>query len=387
MTGIRKRKARRKQVALMMEGIGYSFGREQIESIIEYYRRHADWQILTGERLQPFVSIDELRGWEGDGVIAQAYSEAEVEGLRALDIPVVNTSSYRPARCFATVSGDNYAIGAMAAHHLMERTLDQFAFVGESDVEPNITRLDGFRTTLESQGASCELLLYMARGSEHPSNLVDALAGLTCPVGIMANADRTGFAVLEACRRLGLRCPEDVMLIGVDNDTVFCSLAPTTITSIDPAAGQIGYQAAKMLDRLMNGQDVANEHVLVPPAGVIERHSTEMTRYKYPEVARALRFIRRREAECINAADVVAAVPVSRRWLEMKFKEEIGHGIYHEIRRVHIERAKTLLVETDWSVSRVSRECGFNSAARFDVTFQDLAGMTPAEYRNAHAAS
>lgn len=391
MAGRTRRKARPKQVALMMEGVGYSFSRQQIESIIEYCRRHADWRILTGERLQPFVSIDELRGWDGDGIIAQAYSEDEIEGLQALGIPVVNTSSYRLANCFHTVSGDNVAIGAMAARHLMERKLDRFAFVGELDVEPDDSRLEGFRKTLESQGATCEVLLYSMKrdrgrltDSEHPSIHVEALNALEFPVGIMASADRTAFAVLEACRRLGKRCPEDVMLIGVDNDAVYCSLPPTSITSIDPAAGQIGYQAAEMLDRIMNARTMENEHVLIPPAGVVERHSTEMTRHRYPEVARALRFIRRHEADCINAADVVAAVPVSRRWLEMKFKEELGHGIYHEIRRVHIERAKTLLMEADWSVSRISRECGFNSAARFGLTFHEFTGTTAAEYRKAH---
>jgi LacI family transcriptional regulator len=387
-----RRRKRIKHVALMLEGGGYCYEQRQIEQIIEYYRRHADWRILSGKRLQPFVSIDDLVGWEGDGVICQAYSEEDVDGLVSLGIPVVNTSSYAKARCFPTVSADNFAIGALAARHLMERNLDHFAYVGETEVEPDRTRLQGFRQTLETQGIDCVVMSYelkRERGrlveGEHPSIHVEPLAKLEFPVGVFASSDRTGYAVLEACRQLEMRCPEDVLLIGVDNSTVYCTLPQTTMSSIDPAAGKIGYRAAQMLDRLMNGQEVANQHVLVPPSGIQERHSTEVIRYKYPEVARAMRFIRRREGEFIYAADVVAAVPVSRRWLEMKFKEEVGHGIYHEIRRVHVKRAKRLLLETDWSVSRISRECGFNSGTRFDVTFQELTGMTASQYRETNA--
>lgn len=372
----------------MIQGTDYSFGRRQVENVFEYYRRHSDWTIQTNDRYKAFVTIDELRGWDGDGIIAQAYSDREIEGLKSLGVPVVNTSSYRKAWCFPTVSADNRAIGAMAARHLMGRNLDRFLFVGAGNTEPDVSRLAGFRDTLKEQGATCETLLY--RQAAHPATDVtqlgasprlNALRQFTFPIGIMTPSDLVGFGILEACRRLGLRCPEDVMLVGVDNDELYCNLASSTMSSVDSAPDVIGYLSAELLDRLMNSLPVDQTHVLVPPTEVVERQSTERSRYKYPEVGRALRFIRRHANVFINAADVVAAVPVSRRWLEMKFKEEVGHGIYHEIRLVHIERAKQLLKETDWSVSRVSRECGFNSSARFDATFQDLVGVSASDYR------
>lgn len=132
----------------------------------------------------------------------------------------------------------------------------------------------------------------------------------------------------------------------------------------------------------MSNEPLENAMVLVPPLRIVQRDSTDMTRSEYPEVALALRFIRNHAGDFIDVSNVLAVVPVSRRWLEIKFNAEVGHGIYQEIRRVHIERAKELLMATDWSVARISRESGFNNTERFDFAFQKLMGMSATEYRN-----
>jgi LacI family transcriptional regulator len=135
----------------------------------------------------------------------------------------------------------------------------------------------------------------------------------------------------------------------------------------------------------MDGETLENNRILVPPKRIVFRNSTDMTRSEYPEVARALRFIRNRVTEFIDVSSVLDVVPVSRRWLEMKFKEEVGHGIYQEIRRIHVERAKELLVTTDWSISRIAKESGFNNTERFEFAFQKLLGMSATEYRKQQA--
>lgn len=380
-----------KRVALAITAHEYAHGREKIMGIIDYYRKHSAWEIHRNELSQPYVMPESLAGWDGDGIVGEIYTDADAANLSALGIPLVNTSSSEIARDIPTVGVDNHAIGRMAAEHLVECKLDNFAFVGVVGLSHVRERYEGFVEVLDRDGNSCSLVQYQPTESsdDHvseetvtPEQLMDALKELELPVGIMASTDRVGFAVLEACRRLGLRSPEDVALIGVDNDEMYCNLAYSSMTSIAPNARQVGFSAAAMLDKLMDGEELAESRILVPPKRIHFRNSTDMTRSEYPEVARALRFIRNHANEFIDVTNVLDVVPVSRRWLEMKFKDEVGHGIYQEIRRVHIERAKELLLATDWPVSRVAKESGFNNTERFDFAFQKLLGMSASEYRN-----
>ncbi len=383
-----------KRVALAIVAHEYAHGREKIKGIIDYYRKHSAWDIHRNELSQPFVMPEDLVGWDGDGVISEIYTVEDVKNMASLSVPCVNTSSSELAINFPSVRVDNHEIGCMAAAHLVECKLDNFAFAGPIELRHVRERYEGFSRTLEKNGGRCALVNYAPRPSQGqhiseelilPEKLIEALDGLELPVGIMASSDRVGFAVLEACRKMGLRSPEDVALIGVDNDEMYCNLAYSTMTSIDPRARKVGFGAAAMLDKLMSGEQLEREHILIPPGRIVFRNSTDMTRSEYPEVARALRYIRNHANEFIDVTNVLDVVPVSRRWLEMKFKAEVGHGIYQEIRRVHVERAKELLETTDWPVSRVAKESGFNNTERFEFAFQKLMEMSATEYRKQHS--
>jgi LacI family transcriptional regulator len=383
-----------RQVALAIVAHEYSHGRRKIQGIIDFYRKHCAWEILRNEMAQPFVMPEDMEGWSGDGVIGEIYTASDADILGSLPMPFVNTSSTSLARELPTVGVDNHAIGRMAAEHLVECKLDSFAFVGPTGLCHVGERYEGFSDALERAGGQCELVQFEPakisrdHASEEmvtPDQLMDAIRGLELPVGIMASSDRVGFSVLEACRKLGLRSPEDVALVGVDNDDMYCNLAYSSMTSIAPNAREVGFRAAAMLDQLMEGQALTESRVLIPPKRIVFRNSTDMTRSEYPEVARALRFIRNHANEFIDVSNVLDVVPVSRRWLETKFKEEVGRGIYQEIRRLHIERAKELLLTTDWPVSRVAKESGFNNTERFEFAFQKLLEMSATEFRRQQA--
>lgn len=379
-----------KKVALAIVAHEYAHGRRKIEGIIDYYRKHSAWEIHRNAESQPFVMPEDLSNWNGDGVISEIYTAEDVAIFNSLSIPIVNTSSSSLVNDFPSVRVDNHAIGRMAAEHLVECKLDNFAFVGPEGLFHARERHEGFTQALEKSDGTFTSVWYQPRDvrgthvSEElvmPETLLDALSGLPLPVGIMASSDRVGFAVLEGCRKLGLRSPEDVAVIGVDNDDMYCNLAFSSMTSIAPNARDVGFIAAGILDKLMSGEELEETCVLVEPTRIVFRNSTDMTRSQYPEVARALRFIRNHANEFIDVTNVLDVVPVSRRWLEMKFKDEVGHGIYQEIRRLHVEQAKELLVTTDWPVSRVAKNSGFNNTERFEFAFQKLLGMSATEYR------
>lgn len=380
-----------KLVAIAIMAEGHAYLREKIMGLIDYYSRHSHWAMHRNELSQPFVRLSSLQGWQGDGVVSEIYTQADRDMADSLSMPFVNTASGDFAEGIPTVRVDNKLVGEMGAKHLMECDVDSFFFVGPMNLSMAKVRYAGFKEALARSNHECSLVQYasnrelkngeVSEDVVQPSQLIEVLKDLPTPVGIMAASDRIGFAVLEACRHLGLRSPEDVAVIGVNNDEMYCKLAHTSMTSIDVQAREIGFRAAEMLDALMSGQKLKERQLLIPPLRVVYRDSTDMIRSEYPEVARALRFIRNHAAEFIDVTSVLGVVPVSRRWLEMKFKNELGHGIYQEIQRVHVERAKELLATTQISIAQLSRECGFNSAERFEHTFQKLVGMSSSEFR------
>lgn len=379
---------------MAFEGGDYDFGRHKIHGVIDYYQKHADWEFVCNGWLQPFVMAKDLPAWDGDGVIGEIYTEDEASLLEALPFPFVNTSSSDVAHGFPSVCVDNRAIGQLAAEHLIECKLDRFVFIGPDGYRFVKERFKGFSSVVEPSGA--KLLSFFTQPSKQtlhmppeiipPDRLRDIIAGLEYPVGIMVSGDRVGFSVLQVCRQLGLRSPEDVAVIGVDNVKMYCNMAYSSLTSIDPNAYEVGYQASAMLDRLMNGEELENTRILIPPKGIVFRNSTDLTRSEFPEVARALRFIRNHSSESIDVSNVLDVVSVSRRWLEMKFADEIGHGVFEEIRRVHMERAKELLLSTDWTVLRVARGSGFNTVEQLEYNFQKLFGMSATQYRKSQAS-
>lgn len=393
----RKRKSqlmKLRRVAVMISVHEHTYGYEKIGGIIDYYSRHSAWDIYRNEWGQPIINNpQELKAWDGDGIIGEVYDEKTADLISALGIPFVNTASADLGGRFPGVMLNNRLIGKIAAEHLIELKLDQFAFVGPQNHWYAHERCKGFSDAIKSGGGECCSFFYDVNqsGESHvPRDMgdLDALREtvkkLPRPIGILAASDRVGFAILEACRKLGISSPEEVSLIGVNNDSIFCQMAMPSMSSVDVSAHQVGFTAAQMLDDLMEERPLKKSQVLVAPNRIIPRNSTDMTRSEFPEVARALRFIRLHDREFIDVNDVMAVVPVSRRWLELKFKQEVGWGIYHEIRRVRVERAKHLLETTDWPVSRIASESGFKTAQQFDEAFKKLVGMVGREYRQKH---
>ncbi|MDF7824525.1 substrate-binding domain-containing protein [Pontiellaceae bacterium B12227] len=396
----RKRKSQLMEyrtVALLMQVRDYSYGRKKVQGIIDYQNRHCAWDIYRNAMGQPFVETPaELKGWDGDGIVGEAYDEKTIDLVKSLDVPFVNTASAGCTGPFPSVMLNNRLIGKMAARHLIERKLDRFAFVGPRNLWYVRERYEGFSEAVRQSGGECIPLFFDAvqKGSVHiPEDwlgreyLLDVMGDLPRPLGIMASNDRVGVAVLEVCRKLGIRSPEEISLIGVDNDnSISCQLANPSMTSVDVAAEEVGFIAARMLDDLLEGRELKESRVLVPPRRVVLRNSTDMTRSEYPEVVRALRFIRRHEHEFIDVSDVLAVVPVSRRWLELKFKEEVGWGIYQEIQRVHVERAKHLVKTTKWPMARIVQESGFRTVKHLDETFKKICGVTSQQYVKSRAS-
>jgi LacI family transcriptional regulator len=201
------------------------------------------------------------------------------------------------------------------------------------------------------------------------------------PLGVFACQDAWGVRLVEACRHAGLHVPDEVALLCVDNDDLLCELTRPALSSIDLPHERIGYEAAALFDQLLTGAEPGAESVSFPPLGVVSRLSTDVLCIADADVAAAVRFIRERGHLPLRVRDVLHAVPVSRRALERRFHQTLQRGLGEEIRRVHLERAKTLLTSADLPTPQVAERSGFSNANHLATVFRLELGLTPLAYR------
>jgi LacI family transcriptional regulator len=384
-----------KRVALRFS-LNSGLTRDMVRGVIAYTQKHGPWEIdIRSSEPIAFTDWDELKTWKGDGIIAPIYEPAQIRMLQKKNIPVVNVADSIGDMSFPSITFDNLATGKMAAEYLLAYKLDRFAFIGPKKYGYSLKRCKAFAETIAQHGGSCtKCWIKPVTSAAHKilddswvaqGHYLAALQQLQPPVGILAANDQVGYGILRAARQLGLRSPEDICLLSVDNDEILCNLAHPNLSSISLAAEQFGYKAAAMLDAQMRGRPLQEPCIIIPPDKIITRNSSDFIHHDNRYVAEALRYIRNHAGRFIDVSDVMSVVPISRRSLERLFQDQIGHGVYKEIARCHIERAKELLTQTDWSISRIARESGYNSTNRFEVAFRNETTVGAMHYRKSMA--
>jgi LacI family transcriptional regulator len=203
------------------------------------------------------------------------------------------------------------------------------------------------------------------------------------PVGLMACNDIRGQQVLNACREVGIAVPEEVAVLGVDNDDVLCDLSYPTLSSIVPDTHRIGHEAAALLERMIGGESPPRKSTLIPPLGVVTRRSTDVLAIEDRHLARAVRFIREHACEGITVEDVLEHVPLSRSVFERRFDQLFGHTPKAEILRARLDRLKQLLAETELPLKQIAFKVGFEHAEYMNVFFKERTGQTPGQFRAA----
>jgi LacI family transcriptional regulator len=207
------------------------------------------------------------------------------------------------------------------------------------------------------------------------------------PLGVMAANDMVASDVLDAADHAGLQVPEDIAVVGVDNDPILTELSLVPLTSVEVDKQRVGYEAAALLDRMLGGAAPPKQPMLIPPAGVVTRRSTEVLAVSDPEVVRAVRFIQEHFREPIGVANAAAETFLSRRRLQDRFRAALGHGISEEITRQRIQFAQHLLTQTEHKIGAVARMAGFASVHRMSKVFRRKLATTPQAYRDSHRPS
>ncbi len=363
------------KVGIFIDSIG-TFGRGVTRGVLAY-QRYRQWQLsmLRTWIFQPAAFIDH---WSGDGLIAMIPDDDIAQSLAATGKPFVCVSSLLPELYPVSVVADDFAVGQMAAHHFLDRGFRNFGFCGQSDSDPPssfvVNRRGGFVHEIEQAGFTVQSIAKV-------DDLEHLLKNIMLPAAIFASNDELGIRVISMAERLGLRVPEQIAVLGVDNDDLLVESGSISLSSIQLPTFKIGFEAASLLDQIIRGIAPAQTLLKMPPVEVVTRKSTDITAIADPDLTAALAFIRQHVAEPIGVPDVVSAVPVSRRVLERRFQKHLQRSLFEEIQRVHIERACSLLIDTELSIADVAQASGFSCRSRFHAAFARATGRTPKDYR------
>lgn len=363
----------------------------EIVAGVARYAREAGWILYDTPSHSRLASTHIGRC---DGIITLLGSQRErpmIEHCLRVRVPVIDLSDQLPDLPFPRVLPDNAAIGRMGAEHLLDRGLRHLAFLEVDAAAPVVReRKQAFERAVKQANLDFYPLDATATANRDVGRVVGwlarRLADLPRPLGIMAQCDGEAVFILQACRDAGLRIPEDVAVLGVDNDPIYCELGLVPLSSVDTNREMQGYRAAELLARLMAGGPAPAKAIRIPPVLVVSRRSTELTAIADPEVARALQYIAANYSRPIRVDDVLAAAGGSRRNLYNKFDREIGRSIVRELRRRRIEHAKRLLACSGEKLDAIALQCGFEDAKVFSKCFKQCEGVSPSQFRALHTA-
>jgi LacI family transcriptional regulator len=376
----------RKSVALLIE-TSNAYSRGVLEGVIDYMRQHEPWSITLPEQERGASPPDWLSRWRGDGIIARIETDEIARAVRQTKLPVVDVSAARHLPDIPWVETDDQAIARLAAEHLLERGFRHLAFCGDAGFNWSVWRGQHFEQIVLKAGSQCHVHESIPRmdtsysWNREKQRLMTWLKRLPRPIGIMACYDIKAQQLLDVCRELEIAVPEEMAVIGVDNDRLLCDLADPPLSSVICNTRRAGYEAASLLDRMMSGETMAPEARLLEPLGIETRQSTDILAIDDPDVAIAIRFIREHACRGIDVSDVLRQVPLSRRVLENRFRKILGRTPHQEITRLRIDRVKQLLAETDLPLSGIASRTGFQHDEYMTVAFKKQVGIPPSKFR------
>jgi LacI family transcriptional regulator len=396
------------------------YDRGILRGIVRYSRTHGPWNMyLAG--VEPELPLPEteafcgrpirvievakdhwarhrsdLRQWGADGVIGRLQNRKIVNMARHLGIPTIamdlsdeQLDGNPQLRKLSEIRAESYAAGRFAAEHFLERSFRHFAYCGYAGRTWSERSSKGFCKRIEEAGSCCHVYQSPKRNRpilwrEERDNVESWLDGLPKPIGIMGCNDVRGRQLLEVCALTRVSVPEEVAVLGVDDDQLLCELSSPPLSSIVLNTEEGGYQAAQLLDAMMKGHKITPRHIDVQPLWVVPRQSTDVLVVGDPEVAAAVRYIRANFQSSICVAKVVAQGRLSRRALELRFEQVLGRSIRTEIERTRLAWVKRVLIETALPVTRAAELAGFSNPSYLSEVFRREMGETPSEYRLRH---
>jgi len=374
------------RVALLVETTR-TYTRELLAGVRRYVAAHGPWSCFVELRALESGPPPWLRNWDGDGILTRTFTQEMADVIAATGLPAVELRATYLKSDLPFVGMDNQLIGQMVAEHFFDRGYRNFAAYSLHTERFFEERVRNFVTVVEGRGGSCSLLPEpisdrAADWERGQARLMEWLAALPKPVGIFAANDQLGVRVLDACQRAGIPVPEEVAVVGAENEETLCTFASPPLTSVRFDGATVGFAAAKLLARLMRGGAPPRGGTLLPPKGIVVRASSDEFVINDRLVAHAARTIRESAAAGLNVDELCRKLNASRSTLDRRMKAAIGRTPKEEILRVRFREVERLLLETDLTIEAIAEQTGFAYSHYLQAAFKSVYGRTPGEFRS-----
>ena len=367
------------------------YGKSLLKGVTKYSKENGPWMFCRMPlQYREDLSMDNIiqfaKDWKADGIIAQFYNHANIKKLSETKIPVIVEDFKERFDEFPNITGGYFEAGQMGAKYFINKGYKKFAFYGFDNIVWSRERAEGFEDSVIKHGEkvhffnpkkieSRELWYYK------PSALSKWLTKLPKPIAIMACDDERAQNITEACKHSKIKIPEEVAVLGVDNDELTCNLSDPPLSSIGLNTEQGGYEAAKLMRQLIENKDQDHYDIIVRPTTIITRQSTDICATSDQQIAKALNFIHKNIENNINVDDVLKTVSISRRALEKRFLEVTDSAIYKYICNLRIQKFTDRLLESEKSVYEIAIELGYNDNKNLSRSFKQIHKCTPLQYR------
>ena len=389
-----KRKSSIFQVALLTQ-LSLKGQVDSLRGILQYTKLHGPWRLYRMEGRPGEQRLLDLKRWGCTGIITGACNMQEAKLISRIGVPIVvcePTPAMRkpshPLSKYSYTQFNSYACGELAANYFLERHYTRFAFVGEPhNLYWSAERAKGFRERVEKAGFKCHMYGRLTRDEKHDwaieqNRMKRWLKSLPKPIALFAAMDGRGRQILDACMDAEITVPDEIAVLGVDNDELICEATFPTMSSVETTGKQTGYMIAEHLDHLMRGQRRKKQVFINTPTHIITRRSTDATMIPDPQIARALEFIWKEAGHRpIHVPDVVSIIGSSRRFAEIHFKNVVGRTILEEILRIRLDRVCALLSETNLPIGEITHQCGFERESYLARLFKKRYDCSMSAYR------
>ena len=373
------------KVALLIE-TSNAYARGLLRGIHAYIKENTHWSVFMGEFSRGECHPEWLNDWKGDGIIARIENPQMAKIIQKANLPTIDVSSGRFIPSIPWVETDDKAIAKLAFEHLRSCGFKNFAFCGVP-YNWSYWRQHHFSEILKEKNYNLFEYHFSEKNAGVKWNtqldlLSEWLKQLPKPIGIFAPYDNLGRQIIEICQLTGIYVPEEVAIIGVDNDELICDLCKPRLSSIQTDPYRIGYLSAELLNQIMTGKTLSSTEIRVKPIQVIQRKSTDIKAIHDPIISEALHYIHENALKgTLTIDEIIKNIPTSRRVFEARFKKAIGRTPFEEILRLKINRIKELLIETDMSLLEISERAGIEHQSYMGYIFKKEMGISPSLYR------
>ena len=377
---------------ILLTDFGEEYGMSLLKGVTKYAQKHGPWAFC---RMPPYYRETKgLEGilrwaweWKANGIVGQFYNNSEPQKLMGAGIAVVAQDFKERHTTIPNITGNYFETGKMGAEYFLKKGFENFAFYGFKNIVWSRERGLGFEERVKKDGYFVHYFEQKTRTKTRelwyykPSALSQWLVSLPKPIALMTCDDNQGIHVTEACRLANLKIPEDVAVLGVDNDEILCNLSDPPLSSISLDTVKGGYEAGRLLHTMIESSNEDFYDIVVEPTQVVTRNSTDIYATKDEYIGMALKFIHNNMDKNLKVQDVLQQVPLSRRSLEKRFHIVTGYPVYEYIFNLRIEKFTNKLLETDLSIFEIAVDLGLNDSKNIARQFRQVKGCTPVEYR------